>query len=106
MLKLPFTVIFGHFNARPISWWSDVITFYEDSHTESLTNVKGFQQLISDPTHLLPNESSCNDLIFMDQQNLGVDSGVHPILHSNFHHQITHSKFNLMIEYPSPPITD
>ena len=49
-----------------------------------------------------PNTSSCIDLIFTDQPNLVVDSGVHPSLHSNCHHQITYCKFNLFIEY-SPP---
>lgn len=39
MLKSPFTVILGDFNARSISWRTDVITFYEDFHTEFLTNV-------------------------------------------------------------------
>ena len=59
-------------------------------------------QLISDPTHLLPNSSSCIDLIFTDQPNLVVDSGVHPSLHPNCHHQITFSRYNLNVEYPPP----
>ena len=68
----------------------------------TLTTTYGFHQLISDPTHLVPNSSSCIDLIFTDQPNLAVDSGVHPTLHGNCHHQITFSKFTLMIEYPPP----
>lgn len=31
-----------------------------------------------------------------------MDSGIHPTLHSEFHHQIIYSKLNLKIEY-SPP---
>ena len=62
----------------------------------------GLQQLISEPTHLLPNSLSCIDLIFTDQPNLVVDSGVHPSLHPNCHHQIIFCKFNLVIEYPPP----
>ena len=50
----------------------------------------------------MPNSSSCIDLIFTDQPNLVVDSGVHPSLHPNCHHQITYCKFNLFIEYPPP----
>ena len=69
-------------------------------HNESLTNVQGFHQLISQLTHLLPQTFSCIDLIFTDQPNLIVDSGVHPSLHSNCHHQITYCKLNLSIEYP------
>ena len=58
--------------------------------------------LISDPTHLLPNSLSCIDLIFTDQPNLVVQSGVHPSLHPNCHHQITFSRYNLNVEYPPP----
>ena len=31
-----------------------------------------------------------------------MESGVHPSLHSNFHHQITYAKINLKIHYPPP----
>ena len=31
-----------------------------------------------------------------------MESGVHPSLHSNCHHQITYAKFNLKIHYSSP----
>ena len=60
----------------------------------------GLQLLISEPTHLLSNSSSCIDLIFTDQPNLAVDSGVHPSLHMKCHHQIIPYKFNLTIAYP------
>ena len=30
------------------------------------------------------------------------DSGVHPSLHPNSHHQIVHAKFNLKINFPPP----
>ena len=59
-------------------------------------------QLVSDPTRLLPNESSCTDLIFTEQANLVINSGVHPSLHPNCDHQITFSRYNLTVEYPPP----
>ena len=59
-------------------------------------------QIISDPTHLLPDSLPCTDFIFTDQSNLAVDCGVHPFLHSNCHYQISYCKFNLMIKYPYP----
>ena len=59
----------------------------------------GLQQLISDRTHLLPN-SSCIDIIFTDQPNLAVNSGIHLSLHVKYHHQIIQCKSNLMIVYP------
>ena len=62
----------------------------------------GFQQLILKPTHILKNSSSCIDLIFTDQPNLITDSGTHPFLLSNCHHNITFCKINLKITYPPP----
>ena len=41
-------------------------------------------------------------LIFTDQTNWIVDSGVHPSLHSNCHHLIMYCKLNLNIKYPPP----
>ena len=102
MFKSSFTVILGGFNARSQAWYWDDITSYEGSNIDSLTTTYGFHQLISDITHLLPYSSSCIDLIFTDQPNQPVDSGVHPTLHGNCHHQIFFSKFNLMIEYLPP----
>ena len=95
-----FVVILGDFNAKSKSWWNKDITSNEGSQIDSLATTYGLQQLISDPTHILPNSSTCIDLIFTDQPNLVVDSGVHPSLHTNCHHQITFCKFNLIIEYP------
>ena len=64
-----FTIILGDFNARSKSWWPEDVTSHEGTHIESLTTMHGLQQLISDPTHLLPNSSSCIYLTFTDQQN-------------------------------------
>ena len=99
-LKSSFLVILGDFNARSKSWYSDDITTYEGSNIDSLTTTHGLHQLISQPTHLLPTSSTCIDLIFTDQPNLVVNSGAHPSLHKNCHHQITFCKLNLKIEYP------
>ena len=55
------------FNARSKSWWADDITSPEGTDIDSLTTMYGLHQLISDPTHLLPNSLSCIDLIFTDQ---------------------------------------
>ena len=95
-----FVVILGDFNAKSKSWWNKDITSNEGSQIDSLATTYGVQQLVSDPTHILPNSSTCIDLIFTDQPNLVVDSGVHSSLHTNSHHQITFCKFNLIIEYP------
>ena len=68
----------------------------------SLTSTNGFSQLINEPTHTQTNSSSCIDLIFTNQPNLSVNSGVHSSLHPNCHHQIVYSTFNLNIYYPPP----
>ena len=60
----------------------------------------GFKQIISDPTHILPQSSSCIDLIFTDQPNYVLDCDTHPPLHPNCHHQITFCKLKLKVEYP------
>ena len=46
------------------------------------------------------NSFSCIDLVFTDQPNLSVKTGVHESLHLNCHHQIVQSSFNLNICYP------
>ena len=83
-----FLIMLCDFNAKSKTWWTHDITTNEGVQIESLTSTYGLHQLISDPTHILPNSSSCIDLIFTDQPNLVVDSGVHPSLHPNCHHHI------------------
>ena len=56
--------------------------------------------MISEPTHILPRSVSCIDLLFTNQPNMVLNSGVHPSLHANCHHQIIFAKVNLKIDYP------
>ena len=83
-----------------MSWWVTDRTTIEGTHLEALTTFHGFEKLKSIPIQLLPNSTSCIDLIFTEQPNLVVDGGVHPTLHSNCPHQIVLCKFNFKIEYP------
>ena len=89
-----YLIMLVDFNAKSKTWWTNITTS-EDFDI-------WFAQLISNPTHILPNSSSCIDLIFTDQTNLEVDTGVHLSLHPNYHHQITYCKFSLFIKYPTP----
>ena len=59
------------------------------------------KQVITEPTHILENSSSI-DLIFSNQPNLFMDSGMHPTLQSKCHHQIILSKLNLKVESHPP----
>ena len=72
-----FTIILGDFNGRSSVWWTNDKTTTEGTKLESLTTVHEFHQLISQPAHLTP-QPSCIDLIFTEEPNLIVHSGVHP----------------------------
>ena len=57
----------------------------------------GLQQLIDGPTHILPDSSSCIDLIFSSANHLILDSGILPSLHPRCHHQMIFCKINFKI---------
>ena len=105
--KNPFlTVVIGGFNARLSKWWIDDKTAQEglkiDLKALNLLSQFSLSRVINEPTHISQNFNSCIDLLFTNQQNLIIDSGIHPSLHSNCHHQIIYGKFNLKIFYPPP----
>ena len=61
----------------------------------------GYSQVINEPTNFQPNSSpSCIDLIFTNQPNLILESGVHPTLSSMCHHQIVYAKIYFKVYYP------
>ena len=88
-------VITGDFNGRSTQWWENDIENNEGKLFEPLTSDLGLHQLISEPTHLMSDSKSCIDLILTDQPNLVIDSGVHPSLHEQCHHQIVHGKLSV-----------
>ena len=95
-----FVLITGDFNVRSTNWWKNNLSTSEGTQVDSLTTSYGLSQIISDPTHILPNSSYCIDLIFTNQPNLVTESGVPPSLHPKCHHQIVFAKLNLKVEYP------
>ena len=92
----------GDFNVRSYNWWSDDIDTIEGTRLESRTSYYGLYQIINEPTHILPSSTSCIDLIFTNQPNLVINSGMHPLLHKNYHHQIIFAQINLKAYYPPP----
>ena len=86
----PHCIIFaGDFNSRwKQSWPKDNedhrgIVFYAFIKSNTLF------QLINQPTHILENSKSCIvDLIITSQPSLLVESGVHPSLFRDCHHEI------------------
>ena len=101
----PFCVVItGNFNCRSTQWWAKDIENSEGKVFEPLTSDVGLHQLISEPTHLMGGSKSCIDLIFTDQPNLVVESGVHPSLHEQCHQQIVYGKVSVS-SIPVPPYT-
>ena len=78
MINYVFT---GDFNCRSTQWWENDIENNEGKLFEPLASDNGLHQLISEPTHLMGESKSCIDLLFTDQANLIIESGVHPSLH-------------------------
>ena len=60
------------------------------------------KQLISEPTHILQQCSSCRDVFFTKQSNILMDAGLGSPPHLKCYHQITYWKRNLKIKYSSP----
>ena len=100
--KPNFTVPLGDYNAGLRLCWASDTNTPEGMQLDALTSSYGLQQLVNEPTHILPSSSSCIDLIFTDQPSLVVSSGAHPPLHANCHHQITCCKINPKIKYFPP----
>ena len=63
------SVVLGDFNARPSTWSPNDITLLTGTLIDSLTTTHGFKQLIFNATHMLPQSTPCNNLIFTDQHN-------------------------------------
>ena len=83
-------------------WYQNDTTTFEVCKINIATSQFSLSQIIKKPKHILSNLTSCIGLIFTSQPNLVMHSGIHPSLHSNCHHQIVFSKFNLTIFYPPP----
>ena len=98
----PFSMFFtGDFNGHSQLWWPGGNSTPEGTKIEALTSHLGLSQLISEPTNFEPNKNpSCIDLIFTDQPNLVIESGVRSSL--DCLHQITHCRLNYKVPPPPP----
>ena len=92
-------VVIGEFN---VNWYYHDKSSSEGNAVGTIIKQYVLHQVIKEPTYILGNSSTCIDLIFSSQSNLITDSGVHPSLYPNCHHQIVYAKFNLQIHF-SPP---
>ena len=86
------TILLDEFNDRPKIWWVHDITNNQFTVWIFSANIR--------QTYILQNASSCLDLLFPDQTNLVINSGVKSSLHENCYQKITYPKFTLPIMYP------
>ena len=62
-----FILVIGDFNVRSSSWWKNDLTTNEGNQVNSITSSYDLNQLICEPTHILPSSSSCIDQIFQSK---------------------------------------
>ena len=63
--KNPFLLTaIGDFNAKSSNWYNKDKVNFEGNRTENVTSQFGLHQIINEPMHILPNSSSCINLIF------------------------------------------
>ena len=89
-------------NIKSKNWYINDKKTTEGAKIEFVTLQFGLHQIIIEPTYVLENSRLVLISIFRSQPNLIVDSGVHPSLHPNCHHQVVYTKFDLEIHFPSP----
>ena len=94
------SIYIGDFNARNSDWWTGDTTDTEGRDLGDLAEQYSLFQVIDKPTHILPNSSTCIDLIFTSVKNLTLESGVLPSLYPRCHHQVTFAKVNFKISFP------
>ena len=90
------------FNVKYSNLYKKEKTSFEANTIENVTSQLGLHQIINETAHIMPNSSTCIDLVLTSQPNMVVESGIHSSLHSSCHHQIVFAKFNLKICYPPP----
>ena len=61
--KADFVLMIGDFNAKSCNWSINDTTTPEGTQLDSITSLYGMKQLISEPTQILLQSSSCIDLI-------------------------------------------
>ena len=94
------SIVIGDLNAKSKNWWPDGGDNTCGIELFALSTSFGYSQLIKEPTNFESTGSSCIDLIFANQANLVVESGVHPSLCKQCHHQIIYAKLSFKIFLP------
>ena len=101
--KNPYAVIItGDFSCRSPQWRENDNENEEGKIFQPCTSELGLHQLISEATHIMGDSKSCIDLIFTYQTNLFLESGVHPSVHEQCHHQIVYGELSVKNLAPPP----
>ena len=61
-------LLLGDFNTKSSTWFINDQSLSEGTQLEYLTFLHGMKQLITEPTNVLENSSSCIDLILQTSQ--------------------------------------
>ena len=96
------SLLLGDFNARNSDWWDKDISNTHGLQLSDLMLQNGMHQIIDEPTHILPNSSSCIDLIFSSVPGYISEHGVLPSLFPTCHHQLVFAKIDFKIFFPPP----
>ena len=74
-------IITGNLNWRSANLWEDDIDNEEGVSLEALRTDLGLCQLKTEPTPFMGSSRTCIDLVFTDQPNIILETGIHPSLH-------------------------
>ena len=83
--KPSLSAITRSFNAR-LPYGRLMTSIHQRYKLYSFTSSNGLSQLINEPAYIQINSYWHIDLIFTDQPNLSVNTGVHTTFHPNCHH--------------------
>ena len=74
-------IITGDLNCRSTNRWEDDIDNEEGISFEASTTDLGLYQMISEPIHFMGSSRSRIDIVFTEQPNIFLETGVQPSLH-------------------------
>ena len=76
----------GDFNAKFLNWYNKGKSSFEGNPIENATSQLGLHQTVNEAMRILPDSSSCIDLLFTSQPNIVIESFIHFSCHSSCHH--------------------
>ena len=87
-LKTHVLLVTCNSNLRSCSLWSEVIDTIKGTWLKPINSYLNLYQIIYKPAHTLSSLISWIDLIYTNNSNMAIKSGVHPLLHQVYYCQI------------------